>query len=352
MNLEELFRFDEANMFDILLRTPQQLREAVLLQPELPLPDASVPLHHLVITGMGGSAVGGDLIAGLYGDLLDLPLIVNRDYRLPQFISAHSLVIACSYSGDTEETLAAVQQAADAGAPIVCIASGGKLAKKAVKNEWGLVRVPEGLPPRCALGYLFFALMRILQEYGIISVAEEDVAETIEMAERLTAELADYKKTKNRAVKLAEALKGRIAVIYAADEPNSALPLRWRNQLNENAKAPAFSNLVPEMNHNEICMWNEVILNPDLYHVIFLKDEHNSPELKERLEISRDLIAACGVPVTELEPEGESRLCRTFSLVIWADFVSYYLALLNGVDPTLIKPIDHLKREIANRSKE
>ncbi len=334
------FRVDRSHMYDLLRQMPQQIDEAVELRPELSLPDINLSLQHVLITGMGGSAIAGDLLAGLYGDTLDLPLIVNRDYRLPQFVGSHSLVIACSYSGNTEETLAAVEQAAVAGAPIVCIASGGKLAKFALKNGCGLMRIPDGLPPRCALGYLFFSLMTVMQEYGILSAESAALDETRETVKKLTARYADVQDGSNEAAALAEKLLGKVPIIYGADEPNPALPLRWRNQLNENAKVHAFSNLLPEMNHNEIVPW--LTEGGDNFHVVMLFDDHNPPELQRRMQFTRDLIAE-KTPVTIVRPTGETRLCRTFSLLVLADFVSYYLALLKGVDPTEIRAVDRLK---------
>lgn len=348
----ESFVHDRANMFDLLVRLPRQIEEAILLQPELPLPDISGSLQQVVITGMGGSAVGGDLLAGLYGDQLDLPLIVNRDYRLPQFVGAHSLVIACSYSGDTEETLASFEQAESAGAPIVCISSGGKLAKLAALNEHGYIRLPQGLPPRCALGYLFFSLMKVMQEYGLIVLDADDVHETLTTLEELVSLYRDFENPANPAVALASALAGKIPVIYCGDEPNPALHRRWRNQINENSKMPAFSNLLPEMNHNEIAAWHPAAGNLAAFHVLLLCDDHNPTTLRQRMEVTRDIIDELHVPVTQVHAVGKSRLCRTFSLLLLADFVSFYLALLNGVDPTDIRNIDQLKSQLAKVQKK
>lgn len=348
---KELFENDPFKMFDLLVHFPQQIQEALLLQPMLPLPDIAASLQQVVVVGMGGSAVGGELLAGLFRDQLDLPLIVNRSYTLPQFVGESTLVIACSYSGDTEETISAVEQADKVGAPVVCISSGGKLAKLSEKRGYGYIQVPGGLPPRCALGYMFFSLLTALQEYGLVAIDAEEMRETLTTLHALVDLYRDYDNPSNPAAALASALLNKIPIIYGADEPNAALPLRWRNQLNENAKVMAFSNVLPEMNHNEIIGWHPAGRFESFY-VVLLCDDHNSPAMQRRMSITREIISNLNVPVSEIRAVGKSRLCRTFSLLMLADFVSFYLALLNGVDPTEISNIDHLKSELAKAAKK
>ncbi|RPI03580.1 MAG: bifunctional phosphoglucose/phosphomannose isomerase [Calditrichaeota bacterium] len=344
---KEMFKLDRSNMFDLIVNFPQQVEDALSLQPALPLPDINASLQQVVFTGMGGSAIGGELLQGLFYDQIDLPLIVNRSYDLPQFVGESTLVIAASYSGDTEETLSAAKSAAKRGASIVCVSSGGKLAKLAGKHEYGLVQIPDGMPPRTSLGYMFFAMLTIMQEYGLMAVSPVELQETLALLHKLAKRYGEYENPENPAVRLANALVGKVPVIYGSQEPNSALPLRWRNQLNENSKMMAFSNLLPEMNHNEIVSWNPAGGCLNVFHALQLVDDFQSPDISKRFEITQNIIKKQGVPVTEIKSKGESRLCRTFSLLILADFVSFYLALLNHVDPTAIANIDLLKEKLA-----
>lgn len=347
---KEMFKLDRSNMFDLIVNFPQQVENALSLQPALPLPDINTSLQQVVFTGMGGSAIGGELLQGSFYDQIDLPVIINRSYDLPQFVGERTLVIAGSYSGDTEETVIAAKSAAKRGASIVCVSSGGKLAKMADKHEYGFVQIPGGMPPRTALGYMFFAMLTIMQEYGLIAVSPADLQETLTMLHKLVKRYSEYENPENPAVRLANSLVGHVPVIYGSNEPNSALPLRWRNQLNENSKMMAFSNQLPEMNHNEIIGWNPAGGCLNVFHVLLLMDDFQSPANSKRFEITQNIIKKQGVPATEIKSTGESRLCRTFSLLILIDFVSFYLALLNRVDPTEIANIDLLKEKLARAS--
>ncbi len=344
---QKISRLDRSNMFALLTAFPQQLRKAWEIANNTPIPNLREAVHNIAITGMGGSGIGGDILSNHLNNLLEMPIYVNKGYTLPQFVSKNTLVLACSYSGDTEETIQALESVIKRKPMVVCISSNGKLEQLATQNGYPLVKVPGGQPPRTALGYLFISLLVTLQKLHIIGDQKEAFDETLSLATQMAAELADYSKPDNPALELATKLVRKTPIVYGASEPNEALPTRWRNQFSENSKILAFSNLIPEMNHNEIVGWAKPTAILDKVHVIMLRDERNSPRVEFRFQTTKEILAKHNVPVTELFAQGRSRLCRTFSQLLPADFVSYYLAILNEVDPTAIDNIVFLKKKLA-----
>lgn len=336
---------DRQNMFALLTGFPEQCRRACDIARSAELPAAAPSFDHIVVTGMGGSAVGGELLGGHLAGDIEIPVLVNRDYVLPRFVNRRSLVLACSYSGDTEETLSAVNSIDGRRATVICIGSGGRLAQLASENGYAHIKVPGGQPPRTALGYLFIPLLITLERFGLID-ARSDLEETLEDLETRVRTLSRIEQEDNPARRLAQQLVKRVPLVYGSREPNAALPTRWRNQFSENAKVLAFSNLLPELNHNEIVGWSESSSILDQAHVVLLRDRDEIARVKARFDISREIIERHSVPCSECRSEGGSRLCRTFSLIVLADFTSYILALLNRQDPTPIENIDILKRKL------
>jgi len=334
-------------MFALLTGFPQQLSKAWEIANNAAIPESREPVNNIVISGMGGSGIGGDILSNYFKNLLEIPVYVNRGYTLPQFVSKNTLLLACSYSGDTEETIQAVESVIKRKPQVVCVSSNGKLQQIARQNGYPLVKVPGGQPPRTALGYMFISLLVTLQKLRIIGDQKEAFDETLALAKQMAAELGDYSQKDNPALDLAAKLVQKTPIIYGAIEPNEALPTRWRNQFSENSKILAFSNLIPEMNHNEIVGWAKPTAILDKVHVIMLRDERNSPRVEFRFETTKEILAKHVMPVTEWPAQGRSRLCRTFSLLLPADFVSFYLAILNDVDPTAIENIVFLKKKLA-----
>jgi glucose/mannose-6-phosphate isomerase len=344
---EKISQLDRSNMFPLVTGFPEQLRKAWAIASEASIPKARVPIKNIVTTGMGGSAMGGDLLGNQFVQELEIPVYVNRGYSLPHFVDSNTLVLACSYSGDTEETLQALESVSDRKPQVICISSNGTLEKIANKKGYPLIKVPGGQPPRSALGYLFISMLVSMQKIGLLSDQKEAFEEALTLMTRMSEELADYTKKGNPAVTLAERLVGKTPIIYGSTEPNEALATRWRNQFSENSKILAYGNLIPEMNHNEIVGWADPTAILDKVHVIFLRDDNNSSRIQLRTETTKEILAKHKIPVTEWSAQGRSRLCRTFSLLLPADFVSFYLAILNDADPTAIENIVYLKQKLA-----
>jgi glucose/mannose-6-phosphate isomerase len=302
----------------------------------------------VAVGALGGSAIAADLTAGLYVDRLPRPLIAVRDYRWPAFVGPGSLALLCSYSGNTEETLALYREAAARATPRAAISSGGRLAEWCARDGVPLCRVPGGAPPRSALFGSWVALTGLLRALGWIedpTAAWREAAATMRAAAgRIGSAVPEGV---NPAKQLARALHSRLVFLYAASERLGAVATRVRNQLNENAKLLGHSALVPELNHNEIVGWE----NPGPVHrmaaVVLLRDREDAPEVAKRLTLTAEYAAAHGATVHEWHSTGEGRLARLASLIQFGDYLSFYLALLNGADPTPIASIDEFKRRLS-----
>lgn len=301
----------------------------------------------VIVSGMGGSAIGGDVIRVAVSEQLKIPMLVCRDYRIPAFVDSGTLVIASSYSGNTEETLSACEQARAAGAPIVCITSGGKLAALAHAHGYPVISLPAGLPPRAALGYSSVLLLGALTSLGLVPDMSGALQETIDLLSRLVPAYGPATpEEKNPAKAIAASLHGRLIAIYGSGALTDPVAVRWRGQMEENAKNLAFHHLLPEMNHNELVGWQLPAALLDQIGVVFLRDRNDHPQVQRRFDLTRDIVAQKAGIVHEAWGEGDSPLARIFSLICLGDFVSFYLACLNAVDPTPVAVIEILKQKL------
>jgi glucose/mannose-6-phosphate isomerase len=338
---------DPNSMRFLLESLPEQVREAAQSGRELSI-SVSDDIRILVITGLGGSAIGGDLIKSIAGPMLKVPLIVSRDYGLPKFVNPTSLVVACSYSGNTEETLSAYQEARRVGARILCMTSGGQLGAMAKEDKVPLLSLPAGLPPRAALGYALITLLIILHSIAFIPDMTESINEAISLLSKLRLQYGTLNpEAFNPAKSLARSLSGKVIAIYGSSGIMDAVAYRWRSQIAENAKNLAFHHALPEMNHNELVGWlypEEVLRR---IGVVFLRDKADHPQVQRRFDLSRELIETKAGVVHEVWSEGRSLLARVMSAIYIGDFVSLYLAYLNGADPTPVQVIDYFKSRLS-----
>ncbi len=318
---------DSENMLGVLKDFPNQCRKA------LDLPRGMVEteeIGNIIVLGMGGSAIVGDLLK-MYLNDTKIPVFVVRDYKVPEFVNEDSLVFAVSYSGNTEETLSAFRDAKDKGARIIGITSGGKLEEECSK----VIKIPGGLQPRAAVGYLFFPMLGVLHNSEIINIKNSELNEMLEI-------LKNVDHFNEMAEQLAKKLKDKIPVLYASQllEP---IVRRWKTQINENAKMPCFYNVFPEMNHNEIVGYRGMDRK---FVAVLLRDKKDSERIALRMDISKKLMEQHS-DVEEVEIEGESLLSRIMSAVYLGDFVSYHLAIWNHVDPTPVDVVEKLKKLLA-----
>jgi glucose/mannose-6-phosphate isomerase len=337
---------DPLSMRGLIQGFPDQVRDAAqrALLVSLPPPD---DVANIVITGLGGSAIGGDVVGTVVAESLRVPLIVNRDYRLPGFVSRVSVVFASSYSGNTEETLSAFGQAYDSGAYLVCFSSGGKLADAAHQRRLPLIRLPGGFPPRAALGYSSIAMLAALQSLGLIPDQASALSETVGVLESMSERIGPaVEESRNPAKSLARSLHGKIVAIYGSNSPLAPAAARWRGQIEENAKNLALHHLLPEMNHNELVGWECPDACLRSVAAVFLRDQGEHPQVRQRFELTREIVKRAAGMVQDVWSEGTSLLARLFSVIYFGDFVSLYLSYLNGKDPVPVHVIEYLKREL------
>jgi glucose/mannose-6-phosphate isomerase len=326
MNIE----LDTQDMFSTLKDFHNQVRKGWSLAEDIKVKDINL----IVVSGMGGSALPGEILKSyLYKDF-KIPIIVNRNYDLPDYVNKNTLLIASSFSGNTEEAIEAMRQGNRKGCKIVVMSHAGKLEDLAKKLNKVFVKLPSALQPRLAYGYMFFAILRILQNSGLIKNQDKEVKELIE---KLNRDI--YKK---KAVEIAEKLKGKIPLIYSS-ERLYAIAYKWKINFNENAKMHAFVNFFPELNHNEMVGYTK--LNGD-YYVLIIKDEYDLPGIKKRMKITKELIHLKKCPVLDLELKGSSDLIKIFSTIYLGDWVSYFVALNNEVDPTPVDIVEDFKKKL------
>jgi glucose/mannose-6-phosphate isomerase len=343
----DIAHLDRSGMYSRLTGFPDQVREALEIGRSAPLRTRASGIRQIVLCGLGGSAIGGDLLRSYLAGELKVPFLINRHYVLPRFVGPETLVIISSYSGDTEETNAAHREALKRHARLLCITSGGTTARLALRARSPLITLPGGFPPRAALGYSFFPLLIALIRMGAIRKRDRDLRETLTLLEESVPLYSAPDSPDNLAWELAQKLQRRISVIYSSTERFDAVSTRWRGQIAENAKALAFGNVIPEMNHNELVGWEVLRDQMREMQVIFLRDRSDHPRVQRRIDITRDLLRDRTPHVTEVWSQGRSLLARIFSLIVLGDWSSFYLSLLHGVDPTPVLAIDYLKTELA-----
>jgi len=346
-DLEVYRRLDPAGMRERIRELPQQCLSAWEKTLKSKLPKSYSNVNKVVILGMGGSAIGGDLLNSLASLESKTPISVCRDYNLPHFTDAKTLVIASSYSGMTEETLSAFEQALATAAKKLVITTGGKLKEIAELNKIPVLTIDYKAPPRAALAHSFLPLVGICQKISIISDKSKDVAEMAQVLRDLQTKIDEKSPLQgNPAKQLASKLYGHLAVVYGAGFVSAAAQ-RWKTQINENSKAWAFYEIFPELNHNAVVGYEFPTDLAQKLFVVFLRSPVLHPRTLIRYKLTAEMLSNAKVSYEMIEARGESALSQMMSLVFFGDWVSYYLALLNETDPYPVKIIDFLKKRLA-----
>ena len=337
-------------MLELIESFPEQCQDAKRIGYEFQLPEEfKTKYKNIVCIGLGGSAIGADLVRSYITDDAEVPLFVSRNYTLPNFADDQTLVIASSYSGNTEEVLSAYRDARDRSCEIIAITSGGKLSEIAKDDDIATINIPAGMPPRAALGYSFFPLLILLSKIGIIKDRAFSIDETIRVLRKLKAACLNHRinDRDNQAKRIADEIYGKLPVIYAGIDHIDSVVTRWRGQLAENSKTLASSNLLPEMNHNEIVGWKnpKSVLKNSV--VIILRDAADHPRVSKRIDVTKKILMKENIGVIEIRSTGKELLARIFSLIYIGDYVSFYLAILNKTDPSPVERISYLKKELS-----
>lgn len=347
-NLGQIKKLDSANMLQNLMDFPDQIEAAWQSAEKLALPTHYLKIKNVVILGMGGSAIGGDLCVGLSLYNSKVPIIIHRDYDLPAFVDHDSLVIAVSYSGNTEETVSGFQAAGEKGAKMLAISSGGDLAPICRKYRAPLLEINYGAQPRAALGYLLTPILGILSRLGILAISRGEIETAIQLLKGLDSKIRPEVPTaKNIAKQLANKLYDRIAIIIGSGALKVAAR-RWKTQINENAKSAVWAEELPELCHNFIVGLDFPKRLKDKIFVVVLQSKYDHPRNKIRQSVVFQILQQKSIPYEPiLMHPSDSALDEMLSAIYLGDYVSYYLAIANGLDPTPIKSIELLKERLA-----
>lgn len=323
----------------MISRFPEQLQEALHLSNGFVYHKHSYALRHVLISGLGGSGIGGNFVQELVVNECKVPVWVNKGYDAPHWASRHTLAICSSYSGNTEETLSVFEQLASTGAKVVCVTSGGQLLERAQARGLDVAVLPGGWSsPRACLGYSIVAQLGVLLAARLISkrlFGQIGVA-----CQWLLREQADIR---SRAEKLAGFLADKLPVLYCADT-SEAVALRWRQQINENAKMLCWHHVLPEMNHNELVGWRDA--QPRIA-AVWLRHRDDHPRTAVRTDIVKEIVEHFAGASIEVYSKGKTPVERRLYLAHLGDWVSFYLAQQRQVDPVEIRVIDYLKAELA-----
>jgi len=336
-------KIDKSNMLSFCVDAAKHYREAEKTAKKISL-RYSKP-ENIIVAGMGGSAIGGELLKDWACDKARVPIEVSRAYALPAYANEKSLVLVVSYSGETEESLSAFLDAVKRNCLIFCVSSGGSLLEFAEKLKVPYLRVPSGMPPRAALPYLFVPLLRALEKMGMVSGVSEDLSEAIALLERVSGENAPQKPAKDNCSKtLALGIDGTVPVVYGFGVYRGVAQ-RFKQQFNENSKVPSKWEIFPELNHNEIVGWEGAGKLAKDFSAIFIRDEAESVEIRNRIETTKALMQPTSKGF-EVWSRGNSALAKMLSTVCVGDFTSVYLAVLRNVDPTPVSSIALLKEKM------
>ena len=332
---------DKNGMLNFSVNAAKLYREAAQIAQEInvnyPKPD------NVIVAGLGGSAIGGDLLKDWAKNQLSVPIEVSREYKLPAYANEKTLVLVTSYSGDTEETLSSFLDALKCGCMIFCISSGGALIQYAQKHNVPYLQVPGGMPPRAALPYMFVPLLVFMEKQGLVKGVKEELEEAIAIIEKVAKDNAPNVETMDNFAKtLAQHIGETVPAIYGFGFYRSVAQ-RFKQQFNENAKIAAEWEYFPELDHNEIVGWEGRGELSKCFTVIFFRDGEESVEIRGRIEISQAIMERVGVVMFDLVVQGKSRLAKMLSTIVIGDFASVYLAVLHGVDPTPVRTVNVLK---------
>lgn len=344
LGAEAVAGVDSAGLLSDILGMPDQLRDGLWK-----VESANLTRHEssdgLIVAGMGGSAIGGSLARAVLGDRALRPMVLARGYAIPSWTTPDTTVLCASYSGNTEETLAAYEAAGALGARRVVATTGGKLAAAARAEGVPVVPMAGGFQPRSAVAYSLVVALEVAALCGAGESVHSEIDVAAAHAERLAVQWGPDGAPDSLPKALALGLSGTAAHIYGAGL-TSPIAYRWKCQINENAKMPATWAEIPEMDHNEICGW---VGAPEVgrFSAVFLDDSDLHPRIRQRIELTRGIIAGGVSSSHRVESIGETRVERLVSLVLLGDLVSLYLAVLQGIDPTPVEPIDQLKEALA-----
>ncbi len=343
--VERIRAADPANMLDRIKELGKQLRDAWSIGRGASLPPAFGDVRNITLAGMGGSAIGGDLAAALLADDLKVPMGIHRDYGLPAYVGRDSLVIASSYSGNTEESLSSFGEAQKRGAKILVLTTGGKLAELGRAANYPVVTFSYKAQPRAALGYSLGLVLGALVKLGFVRDLQADIDAALADLAKIEERVHEGART-NDAKKMAIELYGRVIFAYGAGVMG-VMARRVKGQWNENAKNWSAFDVMSELNHNAVVGFPHPPIAKEALTVLLLRSDRDNPRHKIRFDVTAELLDRVGVGHKTLKFGGSNTLAEVLQMTMFTDYVSFYLALLNGADPSEVKSIDYLKDRLA-----
>lgn len=322
-------------MRQVIIDSPNQLKTGLGLAENVKI---SGDFKNVIICGIGGSALPYDILSTIIKPII--PIYIHRDYNLPEFTDNNSLIVCISYSGNTEEGISSLQEAVNKNLKVIAIATGGKFQEIAKANIVPFVKIPAGIQPRSATGYLFGALVKVLINSAVIKDISYDILNTVQDLKEVNEELEKNGK------KLAKKLEKKIPIIYTSNKLE-VLARNWKIKFNENAKIPAFYNVFPELNHNEMVGHTGAKKLSGKFNVIILQDQAENPRILKRMKITSNIIKKLGLKVDFVEIKQGNLMFKVFSTLLLGEWVSYYLALSQKIDPSPVKLVEDFKKQMA-----
>jgi len=343
--IEKIALVDKSGMLNFSVNAAKHYREAAKVAEKIQV-NFPKPVN-IVVAGLGGSAIGGDLLKDWAKTQLKIPIEVSREYQLPEYAGKKTLALICSYSGDTEETLSSFLDALKRKCMIFCVSSGGALIKYAQKHNVPYLQVPRGMPPRAALPYMLVPLLVLLEKAGLVKGVTKELDEAIVVLKKISYENGPDMLTRDNFAKTVATHIGDTAPAIYGFGVYRSVAQRFKQQFNENAKSAAKWEFFPELDHNEIVGWEGRGEQCKYFSVIFIRESQEPVEIESRIETTKQIMERRGLIMFDLEVQGKSTLAKMLSTIVVGDFISVYLAVQRGVDPTPVKTINVLKDTLA-----
>ena len=339
---------DKQDLFGQAYALPDHMEHALRASKDLDGLPPKDRIENIVVLGMGGSGIGGDVLVATAAPFVPVPITVVKGYEIPAFVGEGSLVFASSFSGNTEETIEAATEAAVQGAKMVCVTSGGKLAELA--GGWGapIVRVPKSIPqPRAAIGALAIPAIAVLEDIGMFPGARQWIDDALDQVKKRRDELSV---PGNFAEELAQKLQGKLVITHSAGAIGQAVAQRWKGQINENAEQAAYFNVIPELCHNESVSWDALSsMTKENIAIVNLRHSEEHPQNSRRFDIVDEHIREHVALIENVVAEGEGGLAQLMDLVMIGDYVSLHMAIQRGIDPGPVDFMAKMKSELSNR---
>ena len=342
-----MHEIDKDDMYQSIWDFPENIIDAIELSENITLKNEYRDVNNIIIAGMGGSAIGGDVVYSLIKNEIKIPFVVNRGYDLPAWANSSTLIICSSYSGNTEETISILEEAKSLGAKVIGITTGGLLESLCKNYSFDFVNIPSGLQPRAALAFSFIPLLYILKKTSLINVEVKNWLESSVDLIKSKREEYSLDKENNPVYQLANKLYNKLPIIYADSTSLETVAVRLKGQICENSKILAYHSIYPEMNHNEIVGWenNEEFFSN--YYVLWLMDDEMNSRNKSRKNIISEILSDLNVSQQEIKVDGNSFKERFLLLIHYGDWLSYWCAILHNTDPSPVKNIQTLKDKLS-----